>query len=365
MVSAMMRGRSHRCQVRNPKRRGIPPILAVTLAMLACQTIPPSGTLPCATPPPTIDPAAFRIVSLGDSFASGGGAPDDPLGFWEVCGTPGWDDERCNRSLYAPTERAAARLRDNGHDVGHVSFACSGAKIKDGLLVEYDGPIPPPGTHEMLCPQLQDLESLVNDPNVNVDAVTIMAGGNDMLFEYIVMACVAPWWGCDDIIDDAKIDALLVELRIRLDLMKQKLQTLPIDSRRILLVSYPNPAQDSDGSYCDHEPWFDALRGISEEEATWAGEVVLPKINHELCMAAKSNGWIYVDDIAPRFEGHGWCAGNERWVNTIGDSERKQHHHRGSIHPSQTGHDRIGERLAEVIEPMIAGNLPSPPTLCP
>jgi lysophospholipase L1-like esterase len=199
-------------------------------------------------------------------------------------------------------------------------------------------------------------------PNTNVDAVTISIGANDILFGYLVVVCTVPGQ-TDCTISKPIIDQRLAALGGRLDLLAAELALLSIDPARILLVEYPNPAQDENGDYCDEAPSGDLLRGIDKQEATWAGEYVLPRVNYKLCDAAKRHGWTYVDGIATRFEGHGWCAGGARWINTIGDSIARQRHVRGGLHPNEKGHRQVGERLAEVIGPMIT-TLPTGTTDC-
>ena len=46
-----------------------------------------------------------------------------------------------------------------------------------------------------------------------------------------------------------------------------QLASVAVDSDRIFVVEYPNPTEDSDGSYCDGEPSGDALSRIDENEA--------------------------------------------------------------------------------------------------
>jgi lysophospholipase L1-like esterase len=314
------------------------------------------GVAACATPPPpapTPGPG-FRIVALGDSYASGQGAPDEDFTCWKFWSTPKWNDKRCNRSLNAPTAKAAEILRQQGHTIDYLSYACSGAKIEQGLIGTYDGSEPPSGPHTPLPPQVDELENLAS--TAGVDAVTISIGGNDILFQYIVGACVlSP--ACN--LSQPVIAQRLAQLPGRLDDLAQDLVSVSVDSHRIFVVEYPNPAEGSDGSYCDREPPGDLLSGIDANEARWTAEFVLPRLNRALCEAAQRHGWTYVGDVAPRFATHGWCAQPQNWLNTFEDSTRKQRHYRGAMHPNRDGHAAVGERLADAIAPLLAGQTPT------
>lgn len=101
--------------------------------------------------------------------------------------------------------------------------------------------------------------------------------------------------------------------------------------------------------------------GISECEARWAAECVLPKLNHRLCEIAQERGWNYVGGIADSFRDHGWCA-HGNWINTIGESISAQGHYRGRVHPNERGYEQIGKAVAGAIKMKLLGVGPPPPT---
>lgn len=319
--------------------------LVVCQVLAAC--VSPGAPAPAAAPP-------FRVVALGDSFASGQGAPNVDMNLPEL---PTWDDRRCNRSSNAPTSVAVRTLATHGHSAISDSLACSGASIGAGLLGEQMGPEPPPGAPK-LPPQVERLDSL-DSP---VDAVTIFVGGNDILFQNIVAACIVLW---DCSLDPDPVDNLLAQLPAGLDRLAAALDSTGIPPERILILEYPDPTGDEGGAYCGGKPFGDPLAGLSEAEAEWASQSILPRLNHALCQAAQRHGWTYVDGIAARFAGHGWCAeGGGAWINTMNESMRKQASHRGALHPNATGYLAIGARLAEVLEPLLEGESP-PGYACP
>jgi len=322
-------------------------ILGLTCAsLLACAQTSP-------TPPAPVPPAAFHVVALGDSYASGQGAPDEVWKWWKH-GTPRWEDERCNRSLHAASHQAVEILRQQGNDVGYDSFACSGATIETGLIGPYDGSEPPLGPHIPLPPQVDALAALASAGDV--DAVTISIGGNDILFALIVGDCIA--------MPDCNLSKIIIDQRIadlpgRLQLLAQGLVTVPIQSERIFLLGYPKPTEDDAGSYCDGEPLGDVLTGVSAAESQWVTEYVLPRLNRTLCEAAQTHGWTYVGGAENRFEKHGWCAQSQRWINTVEDSMSQQRHPRGSVHPNVDGYADLGALMADAMTPLLTGQSPT------
>jgi lysophospholipase L1-like esterase len=313
----------------------------------------------CAIPPAPSSTGSFQVVALGDSFASGQGAPDRPFRWWRPWDPVGWADRRCNRSNYAPSAQAVMLLEQRGESVGLQSFACSGASIEDGLLDSQMGPEPAPGDLPLL-PQVAALKDYAQ--GAHVDAVTIVAGGNDIYFQRIVMACMA--FGCQ--VNRSLVDQRLAYLPALLDEMAQKIKEIPnLDPASVLLVEYPDPSHGADGSPCDRAPPLDALALLTKEDALWAGEYVLPRLNHEICLAARRNGFRYVGSVSSRFHQHGYCAQPQNFINSIGESNLRQHHYRGGLHPNAEGHRQVGERLAEVLSGMIAGQPPPSPPPCP
>lgn len=160
----------------------------------------------------------WLIVSLGDSYASGQGVPDIPIGLqaghWApgtepgtgVCfmdetetlpgivdppdgtrdsgarclalSTPGtplvatWQEASCNRSAHAGPVQAAILLEkgDPRTSVTLLHFACSGDQIPD------------------LPSQIEAANKLIGDREV--DAVVISIGGNDARFSDIIRMCI-------------------------------------------------------------------------------------------------------------------------------------------------------------------------------
>jgi hypothetical protein len=117
------------------------------------------------------------IVSIGDSFASGEGNPDKMR---EDPGGVKWIDERCHRSAWAGPARAAIIIEkaDPKTAVTFISFACTGASIKKGLLGAQDRK-----GHEVE-PQLDKVFAAVG--RRTIDALLLSIGGNDLEFSKLV-----------------------------------------------------------------------------------------------------------------------------------------------------------------------------------
>src|SRR3954462_6625276 len=158
---------------------------------------------------------------MGDSYASGEGAPDAFGGYdadghgdqhedWDTSVGGGSaadiDAERCHRSRNAPRAIAAGYMAADFPDlsVPFTSVACSGAAIVEqgvfktdpiehpgGLLRSYDGADnlynfnPRPGI-TTLSPQVTQLNNKVSS---KIDALVIGVGGNDAGFGAFIVEC--------------------------------------------------------------------------------------------------------------------------------------------------------------------------------
>jgi hypothetical protein len=83
----------------------------------------------------------IKIASIGDSFSSGEGNPHTRYVFGSLGAPAQWWDDRCHRSLVSSGALAAARLAVElkQASITFVSYACSGAEIRPGILSEYLG----------------------------------------------------------------------------------------------------------------------------------------------------------------------------------------------------------------------------------
>jgi uncharacterized delta-60 repeat protein len=165
------------------------------------------------------------IVSIGDSNAAGEGNPMTNL----ITDNPPpdiWWDRNCHRSSFSGHAFTAARIEaaDPHSSVTFLSFACSGAEILKGLVLEYEG-IENPGTEYAL--PFSQLNSVMRhlcratsipytgecaDSPRQIDALFVSIGVNDLKFSRIVKSCAdldkLTDWDADDLVLPGVIDIL-------------------------------------------------------------------------------------------------------------------------------------------------------------
>jgi hypothetical protein len=234
------------------------------------------------------------IVSLGDSYGSGEGAPDIP----QVVSPSGqvtnarWVDERCHRSANAASAVAARQLEaaDPHSTVTFLSFACSGATIstpyfKDGsqldpyqpgpgqqphgtgILGKYRGIVPPDkddwSEAAKLDSQIAQLTYALTDGGKTttpreVHALTISGGGNDMGFGPVALVCTLYWECKDHFVADAngggqirlsdRFNQSVATMPARYAALKSALGGLTIHNTYI--TQYPDPSRNDSGGPC-------------------------------------------------------------------------------------------------------------------
>ncbi|NHC15932.1 SGNH/GDSL hydrolase family protein [Motilibacter deserti] len=317
-------------------------------------------------PPPPAPPKPVRpggvtplIVQMGDSYASGEGAPDAN---GQYLGS-----QDCHRSNRAGFTVAGNRLKANNPYQGTIdvrSFACSGAVIVGGTQPdrsERDGGILSPQKGRL--PQIDQVNASVGTRRI--DTLVISGGGNDMSFSDIALDCtnVMPWNAdCSrpgseanrllamnaPLLDD-KYDMLIEAVQGRPDGTGRRLDA-PVG--RVLLTAYPDVMTSDSGAGCHNTPWGDPLSGFQSVESNWARANVLNFINDQMyAAAARANArpgvhpyWEVVP--APDFVRHGFCASSStRWVNTAADSFGLQWDEKGALHPNAAGQAQWGSRI--------------------
>ncbi len=317
--------------------------------------------------PQTIVVKDILIISVGDSYGSGEGAPDSfvKFGLLGYAETPAvWQDQRCHRSAWAGASKAAAILEqsDPHTSVTFVSLACSGATINtpiddnpdDGVVnmakyqggglltgysgIEHDGSYNPTS---FLPPQMEQAARIANGRAI--DALTISGGGNDMHFANVIIDCVLS--DCSTNTTTAnRIANDFIQLEIRYQELAafinnerdtSDVPALNITPDRVFITEYPDPTRDMDGSWCQVNQLDDPLlafpvTGITRTEMAWASGNLVKPMNQAIQNYATQHGWNYVTGIAAEFfgdpangvPGRGWCALGEdangepnNWVN--------------------------------------------------
>ena len=305
------------------------------------------------SPPPPHNPLGHApvIVSLGDSYASGEGAPDSGAGLFDGAT---WQDTECHRSTRAGVSVAADLLRtENRYAEGVQSnnLACSGATIAARITAGYDrsqldgGLLSRQGSRPSQIDQLNAAYG-----NRNIDALIISIGGNDVRFADIVQACGSAFWNCADPAgptqrnldaDLSVLPGLYSELidAVQGDATGQNRRLIP-SITDVFLTEYPDPMLANGGRLCSLAPLGDFLAGLTFWENSWARVQVLDRVNADLRSAVVNANnragthptWHLLP--APDFSWHGYCAGTNRWINTTSDSLTSQHDVRGTMHPN-------------------------------
>ncbi|WP_232293460.1 SGNH/GDSL hydrolase family protein [Stigmatella aurantiaca] len=334
-------------------------------------------------------PRDVLIASLGDSYASGEGVPDlRQYGgwlFWKWADAK-WMDARCRRSLFsAPGLAALMYAKINPHvSVTHLTYACSGAKMSEGLLEEYEGASPPESA-AALRPQVDEFIGDLEKAGRTPDYLTISAGGNDIGFADIVTA--AATGSVDDVKKVVKRSVRCGVMSVAEDALTLKAK---LDSSRfirgqtqILLTEYPNPTnlwrlpENSVGIVGTKEEFKEdcapskgkinfvpsawvlgMVMQISREELREINEKVAAPLSDMTTRLADAVGARRVSGIDEEFRLHGYCApglftpnGIVRWVNTVRDSSRMMGLVKlsGAMHPNIRGQAAIARHILEKI----------------
>lgn len=323
----------------------------------------------------TVQPRDVLIASLGDSYASGEGVPDVRGGWFS---SSIWMDERCHRSLFSgPGLATLMYAAVNPHvSVTHLTFACSGAEVKTGILQPYAGAAP--GKHRIPLPsQIDALQAALEGTGRTPDILTFSGGGNDIGFADIVMAATVS--------DETKLAVAIQRhvpvgeksVRSALPLVQCALSNAGISpsSTTLLMTEYPNPTNllmeklaqtDSDvrnacGSKDSGTISFPPgltkwMVDIKKEELDLIRQRVASPLQELLREMSARLGATLVTGIDEDFNQHGYCApglnlatGHVRWLNTVRDSSNVTGGLTGSMHPNIRGQDSIARHLLEHI----------------
>mgnify|MGYP001412082471 CR=1 FL=1 len=344
-----------------------------------------------------VDPVVrdYLIVSLGDSFGAGEGAPDVRAN-WDLDQHARWANERCHRSFNSPAAVAARQLEESDphSSVTYLSLACSGATIARvtwehdwsgepfdgfpgpsdgrwrgaGVLLGYIGGVPPEDENAPPLPtQLDALTDLVGSRPI--DALVLSGGGNDIGFSDILRYCTIHaqcTWGDDGAGLRRRADPLKNQLPYSYDALAAGLDDHGLVIRSLQLMEYPELARDRDGDFCDSilkdTNRFVFTEVTRQELLELDGYAYQPLLQ---TMRAKSveHLWTYVtgigDDFAGRGRssmGHGYCVPwYDRWINTAHDGSNFQGPKgnematMGTAHPNVVGYQMMAQRLLESV----------------
>lgn len=297
------------------------------------------------------------VVSIGDSYASGQGNPDQPDRH-----NPVWVEPKAYRSFRTGPALAAKdwENRVEGDLVTFLTFATSGAEINKGLLHPQHGrrsrlglgrPFENPYLDRrgwQTVGQLEEAKRTVGDRSI--DALILSIGGNDIGFSDGLIGLAL---GTTD------IDELKKDVMDEIDGLEEKYAVLAakidkLDPEHVFITEYPTAHFDKkdDGTVgrgCG------VFLQVSKSTAKEIKQLAI-KLNQEVKKAARKHKWTFVDGIDEGFHGHGYCRDDERYFVTFSESRKKQGDKNGTMHPNRKGQQVYADRIAaalreEVVRP--------------
>jgi hypothetical protein len=294
----------------------------------------------------------YLIVSMGDSLASGEGNPDVP-GLYRVSTsltgkaesatairTVQWQDRRCHRSAKSGPSLAAEAAENRYASVTFLSFACSGAQIRNLISARYGGS-EPIGT-STVPPQVDAVSALVGPGSPRggrpIDALLISIGVNDLYFSSIIERCASnPNIGDDlDCVNGHGIAGNLAGLPSQYGKLAAALRAKLPATREVYLNDYPSDVFR--GGACG-ELGRDGF-GINGAEAAemnlWGGRLSQTITAAAVAHRSDSDRWNVIGDLADPFESHAYCD-KDSWFTTYEQSWRTQGNEKGTAHPNAAG----------------------------
>lgn len=301
----------------------------------------------------------YLIVSIGDSFSSGEGNPDvdgvtDDEILCEKFTTmsmgkeidmkkyPVWLEPKAHRSLKSGSAKAAELLEnaDPHTSVTFITFACSGAKITQGLLS-------PQHTAWQQKGQIDEVKAAVG--NRKIDALVMSIGINDLLLETgisgLIISAANPlppqFQDSNELKNAFSQLEKLPQLYTRLN---QKINS-SLNVSSIFLYEIPiNMFRDKDNNPTEG---CGILKYIEKQDA-----IIIDRIGVDLNRIAQASsgqhGWNYLSGIVEAFRGHGYCESpQDSWYRAGQTSCKCQGDFNGTIHPNEAGHTKIGSILFE------------------
>jgi hypothetical protein len=353
-------------------------LVAVGAAVAAISAL--LGGAPAASAAPTS--ARTAIVSLGDSYISG------EAGRWQGNSTsPVRDRDGTDRAAFGCTPvtcsydpaRVYGSTAASGCDRSDVAeikvagiaadekvnLACSGATTDNIFRASKGGQAfkgePPQGDQLLYVARA-----------VNVKAVVLSIGGNDLGFADIVQECVTAYLShqppCETTqqqVFDSKFPTAMRNVGRAIDEVRAIMRDAGYTRFRLIVQSYPSVfARGSEIRYAESDP---AQRGgvggcpFYNSDATWARDTIVNRISNGLKFVAVSMGVQFLD-LRDAFQGREICATTTRqaslnqppsgttseWGRFVNESTVAQGVLQEAVHPNAYGQRALGRCLTLV-----------------
>lgn len=304
-------------------------------------------------------PRLFIVGYMGDSFASGEGAPHlNTNGL--ISGLPcqadvSWVNDFCHRSNNSGGMKAINKLISNHRELGirAINTTCSGAIIEE--LYKYNQEH---DNRDYVLPQMKQIENWCeNKDRKTVDIVLFGCGGNNVGFADLMFHSILPasaFW--EEIITETKreLDNLPERYR-KLNSYFNEGTTLKIG--KVLVMNYPDMLRGYNSDLCNGRN-TSLTCGLNLTSGVYNDISELNNLYHSLnskiAQAATTNDWKLID--IGNTNNHGICNCDEPYFNTVETSLCIQNDEKGSCHPNRDGYEnlykeRVYNALKESIRP--------------
>lgn len=309
-------------------------------------------------------PRRFMIVNMGDSYASGEGAPS--------ASGPKWEDEACHRSRENGKRRAVEAMIAAHRDIEFrfLDVSCSGATIEDGILGRQEA-IYKPRKNPIPAAQIEQVTAAAGADGIDIALLNI--GGNDIGFADIVMECMGG--RCDQPERRVSLARAFADLIGPNGAYGEVADALVAGNvRNVFISEVPDLTHDETGAFCDARKMRTAdalLATMTANDVRFAFDRVLVPFNAAIRSAAQDFGWHVIDGMMEATRTHGICesvAGqpgdddvrrcNRRYFSTVSCSIANQGltDYHGAFHPTVTGHLlAISNRTVIVVDSWLNG----------
>ncbi len=208
-----------------------------------------------------------------------------------------------------------------------------------------------------------------------IDAVLVSIGVNDLGFGALVEHCILypscqnrgfPKLSSPQTLDEV-MDTRIANLPALYNRLSRSLKRIGVAPQHVYLTEYFDSTRDEKGTFCDPLIRVDArelqpytalipnpfLRKLAaaatsvvldfdRNEAQWANERVLTRLNQQVRAAATKHGWSLITGVADRFRTHGYCA-QASWIIGMFESFERQHDHNGTLHANPRGNSETAK----------------------
>lgn len=292
-------------------------------------------------------PRVFVIGYMGDSYASGEGAP--------YSGSDKWDDDFCHRSEKSGGMRGINKLIERRRDlvVRVINTTCSGAKI--GHII-HNRQVKGNSSRK---PQLEQIEDWCKANNRdNIDIMLMGVGGNSMGFVPLAKAAiVGPIEKVatkQSVVFDFDKESgntvnLLRELPGKYDTLNYFLENQNYSIGKVLMMNYPNMLHGQGNELCNNDFINSLLKDpinlfscFPKPETNLLFnhinlfKSILTDLNEAIRNASERHGWELIRISA--INSHGLCNCKEPYFNTTISSSITQGDLDGAIHPNSDGY---------------------------